>query len=95
MISLLFTSGNENTWSPSGMDYDDGNLYVAALRGTAVLGFTSETGEQWEVVTELGRIRLVLIENNYLYFITNNTDERGMPQENGDKLYIINFSESN
>ena len=95
MISPLFTAGNENTWAPSGMDYDEGKLYVAALRGTAILGFNTETGEQWEVITELGRIRDVLIEDNYLYFISNNTDGRGTPEENDDKLYRMNLSESN
>lgn len=95
MISPLFTAGNENTWAPSGMDYDDGNLYVAALRGTAIIGFNLETGEQSEVITEYGRIRDVLIEDNYLYFISNNTDGRGKPQENDDKLYRMNLSELN
>ena len=95
MFSPLFTSGGEETWAPSGMGYSDGNLYVAALRGTAILGFDPETGEQWEVITELGRIRDVLIEDNYLYFITNNTDGRGDPQENDDKFYRMPHSESN
>ncbi|WP_342507834.1 sorbosone dehydrogenase family protein [Sporosarcina sp. FSL K6-2383] len=89
MVSPLFTSGEEATWAPSGMGYYNGNLYVAALRGTAIIGFNPETGKQWEVITELGRIRDVLIEDNYLYFITNNTDGRGAPQENDDKLYRI------
>lgn len=89
MVSPLFTSGEEATWAPSGMGYYTGNLYVAALRGTAIIGFNPETGKQWEVITELGRIRDVLIEDNYLYFITNNTDGRGAPQENDDKLYRI------
>ena len=89
MVSPLFTSGDEATWAPSGMGYYDGNLYVAALRGTAIVGFNPKTGEQWEVITGLGRIRDVLIEDNYLYFITNNTDGRGAPQKNDDKLYRI------
>ena len=93
MVSPLFTSGAEATWAPSGMGYYDGNLYVAALRGTAIVGFDPETGEQWEVITELGRIRDVLIEDNYLYFFTNNTDGRGAPQKNDDKLYRILLSE--
>ena len=93
MVSPLFTSGDEATWAPSGMGHYNGNLYVAALRGEAILGFDPETGEQWEVITKLGRIRDVLIEDNYLYFITNNTDGRGAPQENDDKLYRISLSE--
>ncbi|MEM1506191.1 sorbosone dehydrogenase family protein [Domibacillus sp. 8LH] len=97
MVSPLFTSGDEDeeTWAPSGMDYYNGKLYVAALRGTALLEFDLETGEQREVITELGRIRDVLIEDDYLYFISNNTDGRGAPQENDDKLYRIPLSELN
>ena len=86
MIAPLFTSGAETTWAPSGMDYDNGKLYVAALRGTAVLAFDPTSGEQKEIVTGLGRIRGVLVDGDYLYFITNNTDGRGNPEENEDKL---------
>lgn len=95
LISPLFTSGNEGTWAPSGMDYDDGKLYVAALRGSAVLEFDLETNEQRELITGLGRIRDVLIEDNYLYFISNNSDGRGNPQENEDKLYRILLTDLN
>ena len=93
MVSPLFTSGNANTWAPSGMDYYDGKLYVAALRGSAVLEFDLETGEHREVISGFGRIRDILIEGNYLYFISNNTDGRGYPEENDDKLYRILLSE--
>jgi glucose/arabinose dehydrogenase len=95
MVSPLFTSGeeDENTWAPSGMDIFDGKLYVAALRGSAVLEFDLETGRQREVVSGLGRIRDVLIEGDSLYFVSNNTDGRGNPQENDDKLYRISLSE--
>ncbi|WP_373232731.1 sorbosone dehydrogenase family protein [Cohnella sp.] len=94
MVTPLFTSEDEATWAPSGMDIYNDKLYVAALRGSAVLEFDLETGEQREVITGLGRIRDVQIEDNILYFISNNTDGRGMPQENGDKLYRISLSES-
>lgn len=48
MVSPLFTSGDEDeaTWVPPGRGYYDGELYVAALKGTAVLEFDPETGEQ-------------------------------------------------
>ncbi|AST90787.1 PQQ-dependent sugar dehydrogenase [Sutcliffiella cohnii] len=95
LVPPLFTSGVEETWAPSGMDYEDGNLYVGALRGTALLQFNLETGEKQEIITSLGRIRDVLIEGNYLYFISNNTDGRGAPQPNDDKLYRIELSVSN
>lgn len=93
MVAPLFTSGNESTWAPSGMDNYDGKLYVAALRGTAVLEFDLKTGQSREVITDLGRIRDVRVEGNDLYFITNNTDGRGNPQGNDDKLYRITLSE--
>lgn len=94
MIAPLFTSGG-NTWAPSGMAYHDGKLYVAALRGTAVLAFDLETGKQREIITGLGRIRDVLIEGDFLYFISNNTDGRGNPQENDDKLYSVSLMHLN
>lgn len=91
MVSPLFTSGDDATWAPSGMDYYDGKLYVAALRGSAVLEFDVETGKQREIITGLGRIRDVLIEGNSLYFISHNTDGRGTLLENDDKLYKISL----
>ncbi|MYL71741.1 quinoprotein glucose dehydrogenase [Halobacillus litoralis] len=92
MVSPLFTSGDNSTWAPSGMDNFEGKLFVAALRGSAVLEFDLETGESREVITGLGRIRDVQIKDNDLYFISNNTDGRGDPQENDDKLYRISLS---
>lgn len=53
------------------------------------------TGGYREVITGLGRIQDVLIEGDSLYFISNNTDGRGAPQENDDKLYRISLSELN
>jgi len=95
MVSPQFTSGDEATWAPSGMDSYNRKLYVAALRGSAVLEFDLETGGYREVITGLGRIRDVLIADDFLYFISNNTDGRGAPQENDDKLYRISLSELN
>ncbi|WP_339254472.1 PQQ-dependent sugar dehydrogenase [Sporosarcina sp. FSL W8-0480] len=91
MVSPLFTSGAESTWAPSGMDNFNGKLYVAALRGTAVLEFDLKTSEHRKIVTDLGRIRDVRVKDNYLYFITNNRDGRGNPKRNDDKLYRISL----
>ncbi|MFD1416044.1 PQQ-dependent sugar dehydrogenase [Oceanobacillus jeddahense] len=93
MIAPLFTSGNEETWAPSGMAYDDDKLYVAALRGSAVLEFDLESGESREVITDLGRIRDVRVEDNYLYFVSNNGDGRGAPENSDDRLYRIALSD--
>ncbi|KAB8135734.1 PQQ-dependent sugar dehydrogenase [Gracilibacillus oryzae] len=95
LVSPLFTSGADTTWAPSGISYHDGNLYVAALRGSALLQFNLETGEQRQIISDLGRIRDVMIEGNELYLITNNTDGRGNPENADDMLYQIQLSEMN
>ncbi|PLR96552.1 PQQ-dependent sugar dehydrogenase [Bacillus sp. T33-2] len=84
----IFESGEE-TWAPSGMAAANGKLYVAGLRGNAVLEFNLETGNIREAVSGLGRIRDVMIDGDYLYFVSNNTDGRGVPGPNDDKLYRI------
>lgn len=89
MKSPLFTSGSNTTWAPSGIDYNNNKLYVAALRGAAVLEFNLETNTQREIIAGLGRIRDILVDEQYLYFVSNNTDGRGTPQNNDDKLYRI------
>jgi glucose/arabinose dehydrogenase len=89
MESPLFHSGANSTWAPSGMAYHDGKLYVATLRGNAVREFDLETGETREVITGLGRIRDVYLEGGILYFVSNNTDGRGTPDETDDKLYMV------
>ena len=91
-VTPLFTSGSGTTWAPSGMAYANGKLYVAALRGSAVLEFDPASGGHREAITGFGRIRDVLIDGPYLYFITNNTDGRGRPQPDDDKLYRIALS---
>ncbi|WP_339174265.1 sorbosone dehydrogenase family protein [Solibacillus sp. FSL R5-0691] len=88
-ISPLFTSGSEHTWAPSGMAFFNNKLYVAALRGTAVLEFDLQTKEVKEIVNNMGRIRDVWIEDHTLYWITNNTDGRGTPGEKDDQLYKL------
>ncbi|ENH95908.1 glucose dehydrogenase [Gracilibacillus halophilus YIM-C55.5] len=92
MISPLFTSGNDVTWAPSGMDAYENNLYVAGLRGEAIFQFTPETGDEQKWLSGFGRIRDVFIENDQLYFITNNRDGRGSPDENDDVLYQLSLN---
>ncbi|MGG0719008.1 PQQ-dependent sugar dehydrogenase [Robertmurraya massiliosenegalensis] len=91
--SPLFQSGADMTWAPSGMAFHEGKLYVATLRGNAVREFNLDTGETKEVITGLGRIRDVMIEDGILYFVSNNTDGRGTPEESDDRLYKVELSE--
>jgi glucose/arabinose dehydrogenase len=88
METPLFQSGNE-TWAPSGMAVHDGRLYAATLRGNAIREFDLERNTTSPVITGLGRLRDVYIEGEYLYFVSNNTDGRGNPDEKDDKLYRV------
>ncbi|MGG5315040.1 PQQ-dependent sugar dehydrogenase [Enterococcus sp. AZ072] len=91
MEAPLFTSGSNQTWAPSGMDYHDQKLYVAALRGTAVLEFDLANNHQRELITDYGRIRDVYSDGDDLYFITNNRDGRGSPSDNDDQLLKVSL----
>lgn len=92
MVTPLFQSG-DNTWAPSGMAVHDGKLYVATLRGNALREFDPAAKTTREVVTGVGRIRDVLIDGGYVYFISNNTDGRGTPAAGDDKLYRVRVEE--
>ncbi|QPA53404.1 PQQ-dependent sugar dehydrogenase [Lysinibacillus sphaericus] len=87
MVTPLFTSGPSKTWAPSGITVVNDRLYVAALRGTAVLTFDMSKHKQDVLLSDFGRIRDVFMDDSYLYFISNNTDGRGNPQPDDDKLY--------
>lgn len=89
--SPLFQSGPDMTWAPSGMDAFNGKLYGATLRGNAIRIFDLEKNETEEFISGYGRIRDVLIEDGILYFVTNNTDGRGTPNEKDDRLYMVNL----
>ncbi|MFJ5759481.1 PQQ-dependent sugar dehydrogenase [Neobacillus sp. NPDC093182] len=88
METPLFQSGNE-TWAPSGMAVHDGRLYAATLRGNAIREFDLGRNTASPVITGLGRLRDVYVEGEYLYFVSNNTDGRGNPDEKDDKLYRV------
>lgn len=92
METPLFQSG-DNTWAPSGMAVHDGKLYVATLRGNALREFDPAAKTTREVVNGVGRIRDVLIDGGYVYFISNNTDGRGTPSAGDDKLYRVRIED--
>ncbi|MEL7671387.1 PQQ-dependent sugar dehydrogenase [Methanobacterium sp.] len=82
------------TLAPSGIDYYNGALYVAGLRGSQLRKITlsidgnSVTGEE-ALFTNLGRIREVVVHDGYLYIATSNKDGRGIPQSGDDKIVRI------
>jgi glucose/arabinose dehydrogenase len=88
METPLFHSGDE-TWAPSGLAAHNGTLYAATLRGNAVREFELGKNITGPVITGLGRIRDVFVDGEYLYFVSNNTDGRGNPDDKDDKLYRV------
>ncbi|WP_102264664.1 PQQ-dependent sugar dehydrogenase [Mesobacillus jeotgali] len=92
MEAPIFHSGSD-TWAPSGMEAYEGKLYVATLRGNALREFDPAAKTTREVVTGLGRIRDVIVDGDDLYFISNNTDGRGIPSEGDDKLYRVKLED--
>ncbi len=89
LVAPIFTSGASTTWAPSGMASANGKLYVAALRGTAILAFDIQTQEVRTIINHVGRIRDVWIEGDTLYWITNNTDGRGQASKVDDRLFKL------
>jgi len=92
METPIVHSGSSETWAPSGLATDDDSLYIAALRGNAVLKMDLADQTIEPIVSDVGRIRDVIVDGDYLYFISNNTDGRGNPSEDDDKLYRIGIS---
>ncbi len=88
----FLTSGSSETWAPSGMVFHKGLLYVAALRGEAILVIDPNSGDVLEQIKGFGRIRDVFSGGESLYFITNNTDGRGNPSAEDDVLYRLTGS---
>jgi len=89
METPLLTSGTSDTWAPSGITFHKGLLYVAALRGEAILVIDPSAGKLIKKIEGYGRIRDVFSDGESLYFITNNTDGRGKPKEDDDVLYRL------
>ncbi|WP_229740762.1 PQQ-dependent sugar dehydrogenase [Ornithinibacillus halotolerans] len=80
---------NDQTWAPSGLAFLGDRLYFSALRGEGVRVYNLKTGELDAFLTELGRVRDVLATDEGLYVITNNTDGRGNPEDEDDRLILV------
>nr|WP_255688814.1 PQQ-dependent sugar dehydrogenase [Pontibacillus sp. HN14] len=91
MEKPLFHSGKD-TWAPSGLVYHNGKLYMAGLRGEQIRQFDVKKGTSQIYKKGVGRIRDLLIEDDSMYFVTNNTDGRGTPEPDDDKLYRIEMT---
>jgi len=85
----IITSGTNETWAPSGIAFHRDKLYIATLRGESIKVMNVETGEVEKSLTGFGRVRDVFSDGKSLYFITNNMDGRGTPNEEDDILYKL------
>ncbi|WP_163099656.1 PQQ-dependent sugar dehydrogenase [Peribacillus alkalitolerans] len=90
-VNPLIHAGN-NTWAPSGIAYYKGHVIVATLRGEAVKIYNLKSGEMKDLYKGVGRVRDVYVEGDTLYFVTNNTDGRGVPAKDDDKLYKMDLT---
>jgi glucose/arabinose dehydrogenase len=96
MESPIVHSGVNVTWAPSGAAYYDNNIFFVGLRGNTLYQANIEDRANILITErfaeEFGRLRDVIVdEDNILYFISNNTDGRGNPAENDDKLYRVDL----
>lgn len=92
MVSPLVHSGN-STWAPSGVAFRDGKLYVASLAGKKIFTYDIANETMADFYDEAGRLRDVFIEENALFVVTSNHDNRGEPSEKDDRLIHIPLAE--
>ncbi|GAA0340274.1 sorbosone dehydrogenase family protein [Bacillus carboniphilus] len=92
MEAPLIHSGSQ-TWAPSGMDFHKGWIYFAGLRGVGVYRYHVQNQKLEKFIEGYGRVRDVWIDQDILYFVTNNTDGRGNPDDADDKLVSVPLSE--
>ncbi|MBI2590276.1 MAG: PQQ-dependent sugar dehydrogenase [Candidatus Blackburnbacteria bacterium] len=90
MVTPVINSGRK-TWAPSGMAFESGKLYFAGLAGQAVYTYNPQTGSlETKFENQFGRLRTVAIgKDEELYVLTSNTDGRGTPSSDDDKLIKI------
>lgn len=99
MQTPVIHSGQEETWAPAGAAYHDDKLFFGGLRGStlyeAELDDGSVTGLKSHFQEDFGRIRAVTVENESLYLTTSNTDGRGNPGSDDDKVIRIDLDQFN
>lgn len=95
MKNPIVHSGPDETWAPAGAVFWDGSIFFGGLRGQSLyeakIGNADEVSLKAHFRGEFGRIRAVVLgPDGYLYIATSNTDGRGAPKENDDKIIRIN-----
>ena len=94
MVSPVIQSGADETWAPAGAAFRDGSIFFSGLRGESLYEAKITDGKvelKAHFRRKFGRIRAVVLgPDDYLYITTSNTDGRGKPHSNDDKIIRIN-----
>jgi glucose/arabinose dehydrogenase len=94
METPVINSGPDTTWAPAAATSINTSIYFAGLRGNGLYQAEIEDGAVTNLdkhLTSFGRLREVeLGPNGYLYISTSNTDGRGIPAGNDDKIIKVN-----
>ena len=95
MRSPVIQSGPDETWAPAGLVFLSNSLFFGGLRGEALYEAQIIGEKQISIRNhfrnEFGRIRAVVLgPDGFLYITTSNTDGRGEPKTNDDKIIRIN-----
>jgi glucose/arabinose dehydrogenase len=80
--------------SPSGLAFSEGNLWLAALRGTRLWRIEVDAGDVGRVrdffVGDYGRLRTVAVApDGLLWVTTSNRDGRGEPAATDDRILVV------
>ena len=83
------------TLAPSAVAFYKGDLYVAGLRGKqirrVILSADGEIVLEEALFTDLGRIRELVSDGEYLYIGISNRDGRGVPRVGDDKIMRVSL----
>ncbi len=95
MESPIVQSGPYETWAPAGIAFWGNSLFFGGLRGESLYEAKIFGGNKVVLKAhfrqEFGRIRaIVLGPDQNLYITTSNTDGRGNPKPNDDKIIRVN-----
>lgn len=96
MRSPVAQSGDDDTWAPGGVAFVKGSLFFSGLRGQSLYQATIREEPGGPTVTlqrhfteDYGRLRAVSTRHDSLFVSTSNTDGRGNPSNQDDRILRI------
>jgi glucose/arabinose dehydrogenase len=90
----IIQSGSKETWAPGDLEVVGDTVFFTGLRGEALysgkIQGTSLTNVSAYFREQYGRLRFVAVgPDGWLYFSTSNTDGRGTPKADDDKILRV------